>query len=97
MDLAWEMGRLDWESVLELTPHQFSVWHAFLKDNPKGERRADLRHAHLVAMVANLARAKDAEAVHTRDTLAHFLSELQPKKAKVVGPAQAARISAGRR
>lgn len=96
MDMAFDMGRLDWESVLELTPHQFSVWQAFLKANPKGDRRADLRHAHLVSMVANIARSSDADAVETKDALAHFLSQLNPKKQKIVGPAQAARIATGR-
>lgn len=92
MELAWEMGRLDWETLLDLTPHQFSVWHAFLKDNPVGERRADLRHAHLVATIANLVRSADSEPVETKDTLAHFLSQLKPKKAKTIGPAAAARM-----
>lgn len=93
MEMAFEMGRLEeWEQLLDVTPHQFSVMHAFLKQNPMGERRADLRHAHLVATIANLVRGKDDEPIEAKDALAHFHSQLKPKKAKTVGPAQAARI-----
>lgn len=97
MEMAWEMGQLDWERILDLTPHQFSVWHAFLKDNPTGERRADLRHAHLVATIANLVRGADDDVVETKDTLAHFHSQLKPKKVKVAGPAAAARIAGAKK
>lgn len=94
MDLAFEMGRLEqWETFLDVTPHQFSVMQAYLHECPVGERRADLRHAHLVATVANIARGTEAEAIETKDALAHFLGQLKPKKQKIAGPAAAARLA----
>jgi len=92
MNLALSVGQLDWEPLLdELTPQQLAVLQAHQELNPTGERRQDLRHAHLVSIIANLVRSKDDTHVEPADALAHFLGTLKGKrKPRAIGPDAAA-------
>lgn len=79
-----------------MTPRQLAVLMAERDLNPSGEDRADMRHAHLVGIVASIAGGGDG--VSSEDALAHFLQFVNKKrdrKRKAIGPAAAAKMVAG--